>query len=57
MKLFKTQGFCFRSGIAMILGVIASMIAAIVLKKMVQLLSIQRLSIVQRQSSAVDRQA
>jgi hypothetical protein len=42
MKLLKTQGFCFRSGIAMILGVISSMIAAIVLKKMVQLLSIQR---------------
>jgi len=54
MKLFKTQGFCFRSGIAMILGVIASMIAAIVLQKMVQLLSVKRLSIVQRQSSAVD---
>jgi membrane-associated phospholipid phosphatase len=46
MKLLKTQGFSFRSGIAMILGVLASMIAAIVLQKMVQ-----------RLSSAVDRQA
>jgi peptidoglycan/LPS O-acetylase OafA/YrhL len=45
MKLLKAEGFCFRSGVAMILGVVATMIATIVLQRIVRRLSmVQQLS-------------